>query len=108
MAVFLALGIGNKNDSGGSGDKHVVDDNPSWSKSKKPYAETNADGKLTSDDVYLLKRFLFIAACAVVIVISAGVAVGQTPVGRIGACTLKGYVHGRGLRMEQSYEKVAE
>ncbi len=36
----------------------IVDGKSSWSKSQNPYADTNADGKVISDDVSLLKRFL--------------------------------------------------
>lgn len=36
----------------------IVDGKTKWDKSANPLADTNADGKITSDDVSLLKRFI--------------------------------------------------
>ena len=58
VAAFLLLGNGDKNYNGGNGDKPVMDGKSSWSKSQCPYADTNADEKVASDDVSLEKRFL--------------------------------------------------
>ena len=36
----------------------IVDGKTKWDKEKNPFADTNADGKITAEDVVLLKRFI--------------------------------------------------
>ncbi len=36
----------------------IVDGKTKWNKEKNPFADTNADGKITAEDVVLLKRFI--------------------------------------------------
>ncbi len=38
--------------------QNIIDGKATWDKEKNPYADTNTDGKITSDDVALLQKFI--------------------------------------------------